>query len=121
MLVSYADIRTASDMADGTFLVTETGEILPYYPAPEFGTHRGYAVALKPLFENDDDLVSLAGGELIGTWLDSETGILHVDRVVQVKGSITDALAIARAFDQKAIYDFQSGYVMTVEGKVLID
>ena len=121
MLISYADIRTAADHSDGTFLVTETGEILPYYPAPEFGTHRGYAVALKPLFENDDEPVSLAGGELVGTWWDEERGTFHIDRVVQVKGSITDALAIAKAFDQKAIYDFQSGYVMTVEGKVLVD
>jgi len=115
MLIDYATIAIATDRADGTFLITENGGVQPYYPAPEYGTHRGYAVGLTPLFQPEAETATGEGGMLIGTWLDPETGIFHIDRVVHVKGSRTDALVVARAFDQKAIYDFQSGEVVSAE------
>lgn len=105
---------------DGTYVVVGEG-VVAYYPAPEFGTHRGYAVALKPLFENGEDMASVGEGTLIETWRNPETDAIDVDRVAHVKGSVTEALAIARAFNQAAIFDFQSGYVMTVEGEVNLD
>ena len=119
MLVSYADILTASDLADGTFLVTPNGGITPYYPAPVFGApgQQGYAVALHPLAFTDEGLGSFADvtpGELLGTWLDTETGIFHVDRVVHVKGSESQALLVASAFNQKAIFSFGTGRVIEV-------
>ena len=117
MYVSYADIIMATVAADGTFLVTPNGGITPYYPAPEFGTHSGYAVALHPLTFTDWELESVADltpGELLGTWLDTETGVFHVDRVVHVKGSESQALLVASAFNQKAIFSFGTGRVIEV-------
>jgi len=54
-----------------------------------------------------------ADGMRIGVWTDS-AGATYIDRTVHVRGSLSDAMAIAAEFNQLAIWDWQTGRALYV-------
>lgn len=71
----------------------------------EVARDKGFAVAVYegPLYELSTHVA--ANGGYIGFWRDSDTGREYTE-LVQIVDSRDAAIALARQFEQKAIYDF---------------
>lgn len=91
--------RADLPVADGTYLLTGDGRLIDYAARWAYG----YIVGIAPV----SSWRTLTPHTLYGVWRDPATGIHHVD-VVRHIDALSDALAVARATHQLAIYDLRT-------------
>ena len=107
-------------LPDGTYLKTDPDTVINYAARWDYG----YIVAVEPIdtFRSEhrshlgavtDDYVRV--GQLFGVWEDSRTGHIYVD-IVQHVDALSDALELASAHNQLAIWDVRHKREIRVEG-----
>lgn len=75
----------------------------------------GYVIGIENNVVPFDEMVNFEDTNgLLGYWLDKETNELYIDRVV-IHPDKSVAMAIARTFKQKAIYNFETKKEVKVE------
>ncbi|WP_439377844.1 hypothetical protein [Amycolatopsis lexingtonensis] len=94
------DPRTRTSPTSG-YAVSVNPEANRQLPGPvSTGVILGYAYLFGHLLDQP--------GKVLGAWRDSETGITHLD-VSTVVGDREDALMLARAFGELAVWDYAGG------------
>ena len=81
------------ELQDGTYLKLSKDNLV------KIETNQGYWVAIT-----EADLDSVYTGHLVGVWTDTKTSRVWVD-VVEYRESLGDAVELARANNQIAIWD----------------
>jgi hypothetical protein len=78
-----------------------------YWSAEPLTETEGYEVALRAATGPwAEDTLSWAEGMRLGVWTDS-AGVTAIDRTIHVKGSLSDAMAVAAQFGQLAIWSWE--------------